>query len=47
MNIVFLMLPIALLLGLAFLGAFLWAASRGQYEDLETPAQRILLEDER
>lgn len=43
MSIIFLLLPVALLLGLGFLGAFIWGASQGQYDDLETPAHRILL----
>lgn len=45
MSIVYLLLPIALLMGFAFLGAFMWTASEGQYDDLETPAHRILLSD--
>lgn len=28
-----------------FVGAFLWAASSGQFEDLATPAYRILNDD--
>lgn len=45
MSIVYLLLPIALLLGFGFLTAFILGASRGQYDDLETPAHRILLPD--
>ena len=43
MNIIFLMLFVSLVLGGGFLAAFLWFASQGEYDDLETPAQRILL----
>lgn len=39
------MLPTALLLGVAFLVAFIRGAARGEYDDLETPAHRILLPD--
>lgn len=46
MNIVYLLLPIALILALGSIGAFIWASSRGQYDDLVTPAHRMLLEDE-
>lgn len=46
MNIVYLMLPLALLLGFSFLAMFIRSSMSGQYEDLETPAHRILLEDE-
>lgn len=42
MNILVLMIPLALLLGLGFVAAFLWAADNGQFEDTETPAHRIL-----
>ena len=45
MNIVLLLLPVALLLGFGFLAAFIWSASDGQFDDLETPAHRILLTD--
>lgn len=45
MNIVYLLVPLALLLGLLFVTAFAWGASRGQFDDLETPAHRILLPD--
>jgi len=37
-----LLIPIALLLGLSGLGAFLWSLSAGQYEDLDGAAVRIL-----
>ncbi|MFM7199163.1 MAG: cbb3-type cytochrome oxidase assembly protein CcoS [Myxococcota bacterium] len=45
MEILYLMLPTAVLLGAAFVGAFLWASRRGQFDDLETPAIRILFDD--
>lgn len=46
MNILFLMIPMALLLGFGFLAAFLWANRTDQFEDLETPAMRILKDEE-
>jgi cbb3-type cytochrome oxidase maturation protein len=46
MNIIFVLLPLALLLGLGFLIAFIRASMQGQYDDLETPAHRILLDKE-
>lgn len=42
----FFLIPIALLMGLAGLGAFLWALKSGQYEDLDGAAVRILIEEE-
>ncbi len=47
MNILYLLIPIALLLVIAFVGGYIWSASKGQYDDLETPAHRILLEEEK
>ena len=41
------LIPIALLLGLAWLIAFLWSVKSGQYEDMEGPAYRILFDDEK
>lgn len=47
MNIVILLLPLALLLAFSFVAAFIWASHRGQYDDLETPAHRIFLEEKK
>ena len=46
MSIIYILLPIALLLGFGFLLAFIRSSSTGQYDDLDTPAHRILLDDE-
>lgn len=46
MSIIYLVLPLALLVVLAGVVAFVWAARRGQYDDLETPALRMLHDDE-
>lgn len=40
------LIPIALLLGLAGLAAFFWALRTGQFEDLDGAAMRILLDEE-
>ena len=45
MNIIYLLLPLALLLALVFVIFFLWATRHHQFDDLETPAHRILLDD--
>ena len=42
MNILILMVPMALILGFGFVWAFFWAVDKGQFEDTETPAYRIL-----
>ena len=46
MSIIYLLLPLALLLGFGFLMAFIQASYSGQYDDLETPAHRILFDEE-
>ncbi len=47
MNItVLFMVSVAFLLALFFVGAYLWALSRGQFDDLETPAYRMLKDDD-
>lgn len=46
MNGVAILLPLALLMGLIGLGSFFWALKRGQFDDLEGAANRILIDDE-
>jgi len=41
------LIPVALLLGLSGLGAFLWSLRSGQFEDLDGAALRILVDEER
>jgi len=45
MEIIYLLLPLSLCLGAVFVGAFWWSARTGQFEDLDTPAVRMLPED--
>jgi len=47
LTIIWWLVPAALLLGLGFLFGFIWAAKAGQYDDLETPAVRILFDESR
>lgn len=48
MSVLVWLVPIALLMGLAGLGAFLWSMKSGQYDDLSGAAERVLLnEDDR
>lgn len=46
MNIVYILAPIALSLSLCMVFAFLWCARNGQCDDLETPAFRMLSEED-
>jgi cbb3-type cytochrome oxidase maturation protein len=43
---IFVLLPLALLIAAIAVGFFIWAARDGQFDDLETPAVRILFDDE-
>jgi cbb3-type cytochrome oxidase maturation protein len=45
MNIIYLLVPLALSISAGAVVAFAWAVRRGQLDDLETPALRILGED--
>jgi cbb3-type cytochrome oxidase maturation protein len=45
MNVLVYLVPLALLLGGVWLGAFLWSM-KGQYEDMEGPAWRILSDED-
>lgn len=46
MSVLFVAVPVALLLVTAAVLAFLWAVRGGQLDDLETPAMRMLHDDE-
>lgn len=46
MNSLLLLIPLAILLGLLGLAAFLWALRSGQFDDLDGAAQRVLLDEE-
>jgi cbb3-type cytochrome oxidase maturation protein len=40
------LIPVALGLGLSGLGAFFWALRKGQFDDLDGAAVRILIDDD-
>ncbi|MGO4408180.1 cbb3-type cytochrome oxidase assembly protein CcoS [Bosea sp. RAF48] len=46
MNIIVILFPLALGLGLAGLGAFFWCMRSGQFTDLEGAAWRVLQDDD-
>jgi cbb3-type cytochrome oxidase maturation protein len=46
MNITFILIPLALILGIVFLAFFIWATIRGQFDDLASPPQKILFDDD-
>ncbi|RLA62068.1 MAG: cbb3-type cytochrome oxidase assembly protein CcoS [Epsilonproteobacteria bacterium] len=46
MNVIYILLPLSLLLGITFLVIFIWSVKKGQYDDLSTPAHRMLFDEE-
>lgn len=47
MEIIYILIPVSLvLLGVALWG-FFWAVRSGQFDDLDSPAYRILMEEDR
>ena len=46
MSVLYIVLPLALILAGCAVAAFLWALHRGQLDDLETPAHRVLHDEE-
>jgi cbb3-type cytochrome oxidase maturation protein len=45
MSIMYVILPVALVVVFVAVIGFVWAARRGQFDDLETPAMRALHDD--
>ncbi len=46
MDILYLLIPLSVVLVLIIGAVFWWAAKSGQFEDLEGPAHRILMDDD-
>ncbi|MBT3235126.1 MAG: cbb3-type cytochrome oxidase assembly protein CcoS [Bdellovibrionales bacterium] len=46
MEVLYLLVPFALLLGGFFIAGFIWSVKSGHYDDLETPAHRILIDEQ-
>ena len=46
MNALLILVPVSLLLVLVAIGAFVWAAHGGQFDDLDGPALAPLADDE-
>lgn len=46
MDILYLLIPLSIVLVTVIVVAFLWAIRSGQFDDLEGPAHRVLLDDE-
>lgn len=46
MSVLLYLIPLALVLGLVGLGAFIWSLKSGQYDDMDGAANRILMDDD-
>ena len=46
MEIIYLLIPLSLVLVGGIVWAFFWAVRSGQFDDLEGPAHRILMDDD-
>lgn len=45
MSVIYVVLPLALLIAAGMVWAFVRSVRKGQFDDLETPAMRMLFED--
>lgn len=46
METLYFLIPIAIVLVVLLVAAFLWASRSGQFDDLEGPAHRILMDED-
>lgn len=46
MSVLYVALPIAILMGASAAAACVWSIRRGQFDDLETPPLRILIDED-
>ncbi|TRZ98166.1 MAG: cbb3-type cytochrome oxidase assembly protein CcoS [Rhodocyclaceae bacterium] len=47
MDILYLLIPLSLVLVFVIAGLFWWSLKSGQYEDLEGPGYRVLMDDDK
>ncbi|MGE5492980.1 MAG: cbb3-type cytochrome oxidase assembly protein CcoS [Actinomycetota bacterium] len=47
MEILYLLIPVSVILVFAIAAAFWWSVKSGQFDDLEGPGFRILMDDDR
>ncbi|TCO82262.1 cbb3-type cytochrome oxidase maturation protein [Plasticicumulans lactativorans] len=46
MEILYLLIPLAVIIMIVAAWAFVWSVKSGQFDDLEGPAHRILMDDD-
>ena len=47
MEILFLLIPVSVVFVLVIAGVFVWAVKSGQFEDMDGPAYRVLMDDDK
>jgi len=47
MEVLYLLIPVAMLLVAVIVAVFFWAVRSGQFDDLEGPAHRIIMDDDK
>jgi len=47
MSILYVLIPLGLVLVVLAVAAFFWASGSGQFDDLDSPAWRVVLDDDR
>ena len=47
MSVIVVLIIFSVLVALGFLAAFIWAVRSGQYEDTDSPAVRMLFDEEK
>lgn len=45
MDVIYILIPLALVVVTAMIAAFVWAVRSGEFEDLDTPPLRILTDE--
>ena len=46
MSVIFIVLPLAVLLAAAAIAGFIWATRGGQFDDLDTPPIRAIIDED-
>jgi len=47
MEVLYLLIPVAMLLVAVIVAIFFWAVRSGQFDDLEGPAHQIIMDDDK
>jgi len=46
MSVIYIVFPLALLIAVGWIVAYVWASRSGQFDDMDTPAMRALHDEE-